>query len=378
MIDPSTWRMRIFHLVPNLNFGGLQEVVRGLALQQKQSGHSVTVGCWTNASDNADTQRYLEEAGVPVLYLLNADDAGITFERRAVFAKLKGYLGARNADVLHVHNPFDYFIYGAAAARAAGSTAIVNTVHATVMFDHPNFGRKGRAKFWTAAMLTDRLVSVCSEVETFIKSKFLLPGNKLCVVENGIDLGRFLSVPARDPTHEVVFGTVGRMSAEKNQRVLIDAFAAVRRRHSNTRLRLLGSGPLERKLKDNVRDLGLCDVVDFCGVSHDVPGFLQSIDVFVLPSNSEGLPLSLLEAVASGIPVIATEVGGVPRLVRNMDSGWLCAPRNENALADAMEAAVFCADRGERGERARRLVANQYSATRMAQDYDRVYRTVLQ
>jgi glycosyltransferase involved in cell wall biosynthesis len=365
--------MRIFHLVPNLNYGGLQEVVRGLTLHQRRSGHSVTIGCWTNASNHAETQRDLERAGVPIIHLLRAASGEISFDRAAVFHKLKGYLGVEKADILHVHNPFAYFVYGALAARVARRTAVVNTVHATVMFDHPNFGRKGRAKFWTAAMLTHRIVSVCSEVDTVLRSKFPLPHKKFSVVENGIDLGRFLVVRPRNSTDQVIFGTVGRMSAEKNHRVLIDAFAMAYRDHRNIRLRLLGGGPLEPELKELVRDLGLDDVVEFCGLSHDVPGFLESLDVFVLPSHSEGLPLSLLEAIASGLPVVATGVGGVPRIVQNTDSGWLCAPDNANALFCAMQAAIDSSERRDRGERARHLVEEQYSASRMARDYERLY-----
>src|SRR5690242_11905239 len=126
--------------------------------------------------------------------------------------RLKGYMGAGKTDILHVHNPFGYYLYGALAARAAGGTKIVNTVHITAMFDHPRFGRRGRSLFWTAAMLSDGLVSVCPEVDTDLRGKFLLPGNKLFVVDNGIDLTPFLAVPPRHRRDEVVFGFAGRMA----------------------------------------------------------------------------------------------------------------------------------------------------------------------
>lgn len=370
--------MRIFHLVPNLNFGGLQKVVRLLAVSQSQSGHSVTIGCWTNASNHPEGERELERAGAQIVYLRRATDGGMLSGRMLLLRKLKGRLGAGNADILHVHNPFNYYLYGALAARAAGGTKIVNTIHITAMFDHPRFGRRGRALFWTAAMLSDGLISVCSEVDTFLRARFFLPGTKMFVVDNGIDLAPFLAVPARRRRDEVVFGFAGRMAPEKNHRVLIEAFALLRRRHRNVRLRLLGGGALEPKLKEQVHSLGLDDVIEFCGFSHDVAGFLGGLDVFVLPSDFEGLPLSLLEAIASGLPVVATAVDGVPQIVQNTGSGWLCPPDNAEALAAAMESAIASPDRGDRGERARQLVAAGYSAARMAGDYDRLYRELLQ
>jgi glycosyltransferase involved in cell wall biosynthesis len=227
-------------------------------------------------------------------------------------------------------------------------------------------------------MLTDALVAVCSEDETFLRRRFFLPGKKLLTVENGIDLDPYLAVPARHPRDEVVFGFAGRMAIEKNHRVLIEAFSLVRRKHGNVRLRLLGGGDLEPKLKEQVRNLGLNDVVEFCGFRHDVAGFLGGLDVYVLPSDFEALPLSLLEAIASGLPVVATAVGGVPGIVNNTDSGSLCPPDNADALRAAMESAITSSDRREQGERARQLVAERYSAKRMAHDYEQLYLGLLE
>lgn len=369
--------MRILHLVPNMNYGGLQKVVRLLAVCQRQAGHTVTICCWANASNHPEAERELELAGARVIYPRRTADGGMCYGRMASFRLLKRYLGAANADILHVHNPFGYYLYGALAARTAGGTRIVNTIHSTAMFDHPNFGRKGRAKFWIAAMLTDKIVSVCAEQDRFLRGRFLLPGNKPCVVDNGVDLAPFLSVPTRRAKDEIVFGSAGRIVQEKNHRVLIEAFALARRKHPNVRLRLLGGGQLEATLREQVHSLGLDDIVEFCGFSNDVAGFLAGLDVFVLPSNFEALPLSLLEAIASGLPVVATRVGAVPQIVRNTDSGWTCERNNAEALLAAMELAIGSSDRVDRGERARRLVAEHYSVERMAHDYEQLYQELL-
>jgi glycosyltransferase involved in cell wall biosynthesis len=245
------------------------------------------------------------------------------------------------------------------------------------MFDHPRFGTKGRMQFWTAAMLTHGLVSVCADSEAYLQGRFFLPGKKLFVVENGINLTPFLAVPPRKPGNEMVFGFVGRMAREKNHRILIEAFALAHRKHSHIRLRLLGDGVLEPTLKEQVHSLGLDEVVEFCGFSHDVAGFLSGLDVFILPSSFEALPLSLIEAIASGLPVVATAVGGVPAVVQNTDSGWLSEPNDAQALLSAMESAITSSDLRARGERARNLVVKYYSAERMASDYERLYQTLV-
>ena len=370
--------MRIFHLAPNMNYGGLQTIVRLLALNQAQAGHTVTVGCWANQSNHPEAERELEQNGVRIVHLRRAMDGGMESARMLLLGRLKGYLGRGNTDILHVHNPFGYYLYGAMAARAARGTRVVNTVHFTAMFDHPLFGRKGRSVFWSAAMLSDAIISVCTEVDAFMRNRFFLPGLKYFVVDNGIDLRPFLAVPARRLREEVVFGFAARMAPEKNHRMLLDAFALTYREHRNIRLRLLGGGALEPALRRQAIDLGIQDVVEFRGFSHDVAGFFCSLDVFVSPSSFEGLPLGLLEAIASGLPVVATAVDSVPRIVRSAEAGWVCPPNDPEALMSIMEKALVAEDRITRGERARTRIAEYYSAERMSKDYEQVYRTLVQ
>ncbi len=369
--------MRIFHLVPNLNYGGLQKVVELLAVRQVRAGHTVTIGCWTFWTNHPEAEAELEAQGVKVVYLRRGEDGGMSHGKRASLNMLKSYLGRGNADILHAHNPFGYLIYGALATRLAGTTKSLMTAHATVMFDNRKFGRRGRLEFWISCMLMDGVVSVCDEVKTFLQKRFPLPGRKMFVVDNGIDLSHFLAVPDRISGENIVFGTAGRMSPEKGHSVLIDAFALVHKKYANARLRLLGGGGQDVKLKQQVHDLGLEDVIEFCGFGNDVPGFLGTLDVYVLPSKSEAQPLGLMEAIASGLPVVATAVGGVPKIVQSTDSGWLCEPNDAEALFGAMELAIVNRDRGELTSRARKLASELYSARRMAADYEAVYERLI-
>ena len=298
-------------------------------------------------------------------------------ERRtsASWRALRRRLGPVPRDVLHIHNPFEYSIYGALAARPPRATKVVTTLHATAMFDR--FSRKRAAGFWASTLLTNRVVAVCDEIRDVAAAKFKIPARKLAVVENGIDVTHYVSIPTRQRRDDVVFGAVGRMSWVKNQQLLIEAFAKVRSEHPSCRLRLLGSDPIEEpRLKALATTLGLDEAVEFCGFSHDVRGFLSEIDVFALPSRSEGLPLSLLEAIASGLPVVATDVGGVRKVVETTQSGRVCASNDVDALAAIMTATILDPDRLRNAGRSRQIVAERYSVERMTEDYDQLYRVL--
>jgi glycosyltransferase involved in cell wall biosynthesis len=367
--------VRIFHLVPNMNFGGLQEIVRQLCFCQRRAGHIVTIGCWTHTTNNPLSETQLRDAGVEVIYLCRGSNGKKIGGKKFLFQRLKKYLGPGNAEILHIHNPFFYYIYGSLAARAAGSTKVVETLHASVMFERR---RKWRDVFWFASLFAHSVVSVCEELDRDIRRRFFLPKSKFAVVDNGIDLSRFLAVPPRPARgSEIVFGTAGRMASEKLQGLLLEAFAQLRVRHPNIRLKLLGGGELEGQLKKSCTALGLDDIVEFCGFSNDVPAFLSRLDVFVLPSLSEQTPLTVLEAMASGLPVVASAVGAIPRMIDIAQTGWLCSPGDLDALVSALEAAIQCANLAEMGEQARPKVAEYYTSERMAADYERLYRKLL-
>ena len=281
---------------------------------------------------------------------------------------LAKYIKERAFDVVHSHNPFSLHFVSPASRLARVPT--VNTMHATAMI--PRMAKWEKAVYFGSALLTNRTVSVHKESEATLRGYFPLPSRKLAVVENGIALGRYFAVPRRPPRQLITFGAVGRMTSVKNHRLLIDAFAAVRARHDHIRLRILGGGPREEELRQRAVERGVAKDVELCPFRTDPSGFLSEIDVFCLSSDSEGLPMTLLEALAAGLPVVSTKVGGVPDVVGKTESGWLSSPGDVHGYAAAMEQAVADADRALRGERARKHMEH-YSVDRMASDYQRIY-----
>lgn len=165
---------------------------------------------------------------------------------------------------------------------------------------------------------------------------------KISVVRCGIALDRFrLRTPPPIRAMPVVV-TVGRLSAEKGHIVLLNAVKILADQGLQLQLRLIGSGPYQAEIEREIKRLSLTDHVSLLGMlaSHDVANELLQADVFCLPSFAEGVPISIMEAMAVGVPVIATNVGGIPELLTNGITGWCTAPGRADQLAEALGRAV--------------------------------------
>jgi glycosyltransferase involved in cell wall biosynthesis len=205
-------------------------------------------------------------------------------------------------------------------------------------------------------------------------------GRPVVVVPYGVDLERFKPAP-REERDTVVIGAVSRLSPEKGLDYLLQSFAQLRQRlRQPLALRLAGDGPEEGKLRNLARRLGIESDVEFRGwVAHEqLPAFLQEIDVFALPSTWEGFGVAAVEASAMALPVVATNVYGIPDAVLDGRTGILVPPRDSDALAAALETLVAdAAERRRLGESGREYVASQYDWRRNIAQMDRIYEDIL-
>lgn len=194
---------------------------------------------------------------------------------------------------------------------------------------------------------------------------------KVRVVRCGIDLDRFPRRAPRPVPERPVVLTVGRLSAEKGQLVLLQAVRALADRGIDVELRMIGSGPLEPVLQAERDRLGLSDRVVMLGMrpSDEVAEELRASDAFCLPSFAEGLPISIMEAMAVGVPVVATTVGGITELVTHGESGWCTAPGRADQLADALAVAITDGDARDRViDEARRRVERSHDTAQTARE----------
>lgn len=207
-----------------------------------------------------------------------------------------------------------------------------------------------------------------------------LPPERSIVIPNGVAFppeGLAMPEDIAEPGRPT-FVCVASLREKKGQGHLIEAFARVRRRIPQARLLMVGEGPLERALRDDVSSRGLDGSVFFTGFRADVSSVLAGSDVFVLSSLEEGMPNALIEAMAAGLPAVATDVGGVGEIMREGETGYLVPPADPGPLADRMTDLLHDADRRRlMGEAARRRFERMFTLEAMASAYHSLYEELI-
>ena len=286
----------------------------------------------------------------------------------------------RDIRLLHAHD-LSSLTYALAAGRLCGAR-VVMTEHSRHYIEE---ARKRRLEKWTLAMLADRWVEVSPELREASVRRDRAPRSKIEVIENGVDVPRFRDARPAPLRRDLGISdsaplllSVGRLEPIKGHRHLIRALATPPLEETDVVVVLAGDGAHRAELEGLAANLGLADRVRFLGARTDVPELMAACDAFVMPSDSEGLPFALLEAMAAGLPVIATAVGKIPSLLENGLYGLVAPPRNPESLAEAIAQTVRdFPDSRERGIRAQAFVASRYGRDRMLRRYGRLYKELL-
>ncbi len=356
----------IVHVLSSYGVGGQERVALDLAIGQKARGHDVSVISLAAGPDGAMAKEFAE-AGIAVGRVAKRDGLDPTLVPRLVRE-----LRERGTEVVHTHNPLP-LIYGAPAARLAGAAAI-HTKHGL------NPGSRGhRLLRRTAARLTHAFVAVSDTTEAQARAQHDAPLRKLHTIPNGIRLDRYAPDAEARAAARVelglgdawVVGTVGRLDEYKNQALLVRAMAPLL--SSRVRLVIIGEGDARPEVEAAVSALADPRWVVMTGRRMDVPRLVHAFDVFALSSKSEGLPLVVPEAMAAGLPIVTTAVGGLPSVVDHGSTGLL-VPVDEAAMHGAL--AKLSVDhelaRGM-GRRGREIALSRYSHDRMVDAYLALY-----
>ncbi|HEU4587266.1 MAG TPA: glycosyltransferase family 4 protein [Gemmatimonadales bacterium] len=268
--------------------------------------------------------------------------------------------------------------YGVLAAWLARVPAIVGTAQLYIDFYQV---RGGARQQWLMTRAMDRVIAVSDEVRERYRRKLRVPASKLAVVRNGIPIPSCPQVPDPALRAELVRGrpdyvvlTPARFHEQKGHVYLLEAVAQV----PDVTVVLAGDGELRPAMEERARELGIMDRCVFLGHRSDVPDLLAAADLFVLPSLFEGLPLSVLEAMAAQRPVIATAIGGTDEAVVDGETGLLVPPRDSAALGAAIRRLRTDPALARRlAERARMQVAARFSADVTAQGVMQVYESLV-
>lgn len=355
-------------VVPALDMGGMETMVANLTLGLARRGHEVGVTC-------------LESAG-PIAEQLSAQQIRVSVVRTPglstiVRAKaLDLWFRGLDPDVVHVHS--GAWLKGARAARRAGVPRIVHTMH----------GLLEQAPWYTtwldrwAARSTDRNVAVSTTLQEHLIDTVGVAPSQCTVITNGVDTDRFHPGPRRPgwrvrnglPERAHIIGTIARLDEIKNQALLLDAFARLRAQGPDVMLAIAGDGPLRANLEGQVARLGLTGAVWFLGETREPAVVHREFDLFVLSSLAEGTSISILEAMASGVCVVATAVGGTPALLGGGRLGCLVPSGDAGALVTAMGSLLRDSrERHRLASAARQAAVNMYGIDAMVQHYEREY-----
>ncbi len=361
--------LKIAQVLSSLHTGGAERISLLIVERLVKRGHDVTVVSLEEPRNGALAQEF-EAAGARIVRV----EKKLNLLDRTLHLRLFSLFRKERFDVVHTHNPLP-LIYAALAGRLSGARAI-HTKHgphpAPVL---PLMLRR------IGAAATHNFVAVSDATAAFSQTLYEVVPWKLKVIQNGTDLARFKpDAEARDavrkqlgiPPDAFVFGTVARMAAVKNQPLLVRAAAPLL--GPRVRLVFVGDGAERANTEAVARDKGVSAFVHFPGETREVPRFLAAFDVFALSSDSEGLPLSMAEAMSVGLPMVSTAVGGVPLVVDEGETGLL-SPKGDEILLRASLAKM----EGDRemvrlmGLRAREVANARYSADRMVDEYLALY-----
>jgi glycosyltransferase involved in cell wall biosynthesis len=315
--------MKIVQVVPSFTLGGAEVFALQLAEAQRAAGHDVLVIVLRD--EGPLRNRLTEDSLARVRVVEKRGRYDLT-----VLPRLVSVLRAWSPDVVHTHL-FTGLAWGTVAARAAGVPTVVYTEHAC----HPDDVR------WlkhVRRLLSYSLTAVvgCSEAATeAVRSRREAPGCPTRTIANGVSLkGRPRArLSGEGPLH---VGTVGRLTPIKGQRDLIEAVALLAERGVDVRCTIVGGGELASDLAAQAAGRGVADRVALPGPSDHVADWMASFDLFCLPSLSEALPITLLEACAAGLPLLVTTGGGGPTLLAAGAGGEAVPPGDPAALADAI------------------------------------------
>jgi len=361
-------RLKIAHVIFRLDFGGLENGLVNLIRGLPDDSYEHVVIALTVATEFR--QRLPDHVRV------------VTLGKRpgkspAYLLRLWRILAAEKPDIVHTRNlPC---LEAQLAAFLARVPVRIHSEHGFDVYDPGGTNRRYRRLRRFMRLFITRYIALSGDLERYLVDQVGIRADRVVRICNGVDTGRFSPPdPAGEPLPEstvAVVGAVGRMERIKDHMTLVRAFASVADEHaSKVRLVIVGDGSCRESLAAYLDERGLTDCYDFPGFCDDVPDVLRSFDLFVLPSLSEGISNTILEAMACAVPVIATRVGGNPELVRDNETGFLVPPADPEAMAGKMS--VYLHDRSLRqrhGEAGRQRILDEFSLAGMIDRYRAVY-----
>ena len=392
MLGTADDPIRVLRVIARLNVGGPSLHVSYLSEGLADRGYATTLAAGTISEGEASMAFVAEQRGVAIESIPGLQRELSPRADAAVMMRLREIIRRDRPHILHTHTAKAGTV-GRIAARLAGEARpplVVHTFHGHNLkgqFDPARtraFGSIERALAHTA----DALIAVSPEVRDELVEARVAPASRFAVVRLGIDLsermaggsgGPALRASLGIPPDRFCVGWVARMTAVKQPEDVLLTIKQLRERGVDAALILVGDGPDRSAIEERARELGLVEGIHFVGFQNDVGPWFHAFDAMLLTSRSEGTPVSAIEALASGRPVVATDVGGTRDVVTDDVSGFLVAFGDVEAGAERLERlARDPALRASMGAAGQARTLARYAVPRLVGDVDRLYRSLLQ
>jgi glycosyltransferase involved in cell wall biosynthesis/GNAT superfamily N-acetyltransferase len=363
----------IVHLIPSLGIGGAERVVMDAFAGLDRSFFSAKIIYWENRTDLLEGTAFPEEdiIRLPVKKVISLTTA----------CRLYRLLKDLHADVLRTHL-IDADLLGFIVTRFFHVRHVI-TIHSypfPIKMTH-------RIRYKIMSLFSDRIVCVSETVKKHVMANAGVSEKKISVVRNGIDLKKFSSfltdnqkaILRKDlsisPDSKIV-GTVSRLIVDKGHKYLLMAIPEIAKRYSVFQCLIIGDGELKAALEEQCRSLGIANRVIFAGSRSNIPGFLDIMDVFVLPSFREALGICVLEAMAMGKPIVACDDAAVPELIENGKEGILVHPGDHRAIADTVSQLLLNPELSKRLADAAKKKVAQFTVENMVLEMQAIYRLI--
>jgi len=323
----------VLHLVEDMRIGGLEKVLASIVLHLDKNRFRPEVWCLAHGGEMAE-ELIRQGVTVRILHLT-------TYYNALNILRLAMLMRDKHFHILHTHG-----YYGSTFGRLSSLLAHVPIILTHVHSTYYNYTKRNLIIEKMLSSFTDKIICVSRAVQSFVTETEKFSEEKTCVLYNGVAWPT-ANVPPDDAlllksrlgigNQELVLTVVASLTTIKGHAILFQALHHLSPEVPPFKLMVVGDGPERYRLESLAKDLGIASRVIFTGARNDVPKLLMISDIFILPSiEREGLSMGIIEAMAAGLPVISTWVGGIPEVVENGTSGLLVEPKNILALADAL------------------------------------------
>ena len=350
---------KILIVIPSLEQGGGQKFVMDLANGIDKTRFQVKVLVYYACSDSI-FDRFAKEHGIDTVYLNKTPGLQISF-----FEKVRAVVREYAPDVIHTH--LDSMLYLLPAYKR--KQVKLHTVH--TLAEKETNGLQGVVRFLAYKICGVVPVGISDTVADSIAREHKIKRDKVPVVYNGVDCKRY-DIP-RIKSDKIRFVTVGTIYSVKNYSFLVDCFAEVAREIDNVTLTIVGDGVLRGEIEEQIQKTGVSDKVRVTGVVSDVENYLADADVYVASSIFEGLPISMLEAMSAGLPVISTKVGGVPDIIKDGENGILVASGDKEGYVQALRSLINDPSKLRAYSERAKALSQKYDEKITVEGYERLY-----